>query len=179
MKSKIILDKKEIDRMIVRITHEILEKNQSIKDLVIVGIRTRGVYLALRIAKKIKRFEKKDIQVGILDINLYRDDINILDHQPVIRKTEIPFDITGKNVILVDDVLYRGRTIRAALDALMDIGRPKTIQLAVLIDRGLRELPIKADFTGKEIPTSTKENIEVHFKECDKDDLVVIKTGEK
>lgn len=174
MKSTKILDKKEISRTLSRIAHQILEKNKSTKDLVLVGIRTRGVFLAERIAKKLKESEKENVPVGILDINLYRDDLSILNYHPVVRKTEIPFDIKNKIIVLIDDVLFTGRTIRSALDALMDIGRPKCIQLAVLIDRGHRELPISADFTGKILPTSLNEIVEVKLKETDKIDSVQI-----
>ncbi|MBL7130948.1 MAG: bifunctional pyr operon transcriptional regulator/uracil phosphoribosyltransferase PyrR [Candidatus Omnitrophica bacterium] len=169
-----VLDKEAINRALMRIAHEILEKDGGIEDLCIVGIRNRGAYLADRLANCIEKIENKKTPVGILDITLYRDDLTSIAAQPVVRKTEIPFDISGKRVILVDDVLYTGRTIRAALDALIDFGRPKVIQLAVLIDRGHRELPIRADFVGKNIPTSQNESIEVRLKEIDGKDEVVI-----
>lgn len=140
----------------------------------LVGIRTRGAYLARRIAENIHRIEDVTLPVGILDITLYRDDLTLIAPHPVVRKTEIDFDINNKHIILVDDVLYTGRTIRSALDALMDFGRPATIQLAVLVDRGHRELPIRADYVGKNIPTSKNETVEVHLEEVDGRDEVVI-----
>ncbi len=169
-----ILDKDAIGRSLMRISHEILEKNKFTKDLVIVGIRNRGAYLAQRLAKSIERISKKLPPVGILDITLYRDDLTQIGPQPVVHKTEIDFDISDKAVILVDDVLYTGRTVRCALDELIDFGRPKSIQLAVLVDRGHRELPIKADYVGKNIPTSKRENVEVRLQEVDGKDEVVI-----
>jgi len=168
------MDADAIRRALTRIAHEILEKNQGTKDLVLVGIRRRGVPLARKIAQIIKEIEGTSVPLGILDITLYRDDLSQLGYQPVVRKTEVPFDITGKKVILVDDVLYTGRTVRAALDALIDLGRPKLIQLAVLIDRGHRELPIRADFVGKNVPTSRKEEISVSVQEIDGVDRVAI-----
>lgn len=170
-----ILDSETVNRSITRIAHEILEKNKGTKDLCLVGIRNRGVYLAKRLAQCIKGIEQASVPVGALDITLYRDDLTLVAAQPVVRKTEIDFDITDKNIVLVDDVLYTGRTIRAALDALIDLGRPKAIQLAVLIDRGHRELPIRADFVGKNIPTANNEVVEVRLKEVDgKDEAVII-----
>ncbi len=144
-----------------RIAHEIIEKNRGTKNLYLVGIQRGGVHLARRLALKIKAVEQVEIGVGCLDISMYRDDISIRKNHPVVRKTELHEDISGKNIVLVDDVLFTGRSIRAAMDALMDFGRPAQIQLAVLIDRGHRELPIRADYVGKNIPTSRKENIEV------------------
>jgi pyrimidine operon attenuation protein/uracil phosphoribosyltransferase len=170
-----ILDKQTIDRTLMRIAHEILEKNKGSDDLCVVGIRTRGAVLAERIQKCIKAIEGREIPAGILDITLYRDDLTLIDTQPVVHETEIDFDISDKKVILVDDVLFTGRTIRAALNALNDFGRPANIQLAVLIDRGHRELPIRADFIGKNIPTALDENVQVILKETDnKEDEVVI-----
>lgn len=169
-----ILDQEGINRAIMRIAHEIIEKNKGTVDLCIVGIRNRGVFIAQRIAECIKKIENVSIPVGALDITLYRDDLALASGQPLVRKTEIDFDINNKNLILVDDVLYTGRTIRAALDALIDFGRPKSIQLAVLVDRGHRELPIRADFVGKNIPTSNKESVEVHLQEADNSDEVLI-----
>lgn len=169
-----LLDKDTISRTLMRIAHEILEKNKGIKDLCLVGIRNRGVYLALRLAECIKKIENESIPVGILDITLYRDDLTLIAPQPVVHKTEIDFDITDKNIVLVDDVLYTGRTIRAALDALIDFGRPQSIKLAVLIDRGHRELPVRADYVGKNIPTSQNEIVEVRLEESDGKDEVVI-----
>ncbi len=169
-----ILDQEGINRAIMRIAHEIIEKNKGVSGLCIVGIRNRGVYLAERIADCIKKIESANIPTGALDITLYRDDLALASGQPLVRKTEIDFDINDQNLILVDDVLYTGRTIRAALDALIDFGRPKSIQLAVLVDRGHRELPIRADFVGKNIPTSNKESVEVKLEETDGIDEVVI-----
>lgn len=163
----VLMDESAIRRALTRISHEILEKNKGMDDIVLVGIRTRGVPIAERIAKEIEGIEGKRPPVGVLDITLYRDDLSTLSYQPIIHETELPVDITGKDVILVDDVLYTGRTIRAALDALIDMGRPTTIQLAVLIDRGHRELPIRADYVGKNIPTSRNELVEVRLPEYD------------
>ncbi len=169
-----ILDQEGINRAIMRIAHEIVEKNKGTAELCIIGIRNRGVYIAKRIAECIKKFEGADVITGALDITLYRDDLALASGQPLVRKTEIDFDINDQNLVLVDDVLYTGRTIRAALDALIDFGRPKSIQLAVLVDRGHRELPIRADFVGKNIPTSNKESVEVKLEEADGVDEVVI-----
>ena len=171
-----VLDKKEMTRMLKRIAHEIVEQNRGTKDLIIVGIKTRGDYLAKRITRYIKSIEKTEVPVGALDITLYRDDLTEIDAQPLVmmRSTDIPFDITKKRIILVDDVLYTGRTIRAALDALMDLGRPTSIRLAVLIDRGHRQLPIQADFVGKTIATSKREQVEVNLREVDKVENVII-----
>jgi pyrimidine operon attenuation protein/uracil phosphoribosyltransferase len=169
-----ILDKDTLSRSLTRIAHEILEKNKGTHDLCIIGIRNRGAYLARRLADCIESIERSHIPVGILDITLYRDDLTLVASQPIVHKTEIGFDITDKIVILVDDVLYTGRTIRAALDALIDFGRPKSIQLAVLVDRGHRELPIRADYVGKNIPTSVSETVEVRLNEVDGRDEVVI-----
>jgi pyrimidine operon attenuation protein/uracil phosphoribosyltransferase len=170
-----VLDKDAVARSLMRIAHEIAEKNKGIADLCLVGIRNRGVFLAERLAGCIKKIENKDVPVGILDITLYRDDLTLVGSQPQVRKTEIGFDISDKILILVDDVLYSGRTIRAALDALIDFGRPKSIQLAVLVDRGHRELPIRADYVGKNIPTSQNESVEVRLQETDgKDEVVII-----
>ena len=169
-----ILDKDTISRSLMRIAHEILEKNKGTQDLCLVGIRNRGAYLAKRLADFIEQIEKERLPVGILDITLYRDDLTLIAAQPVVHKTEIDFDISDKNVVLVDDVLYTGRTVRAALDALIDFGRPKSIQLAVLVDRGHRELPIRADYVGKNIPTAQNETVEVRLEEVDGKDEVVI-----
>lgn len=175
MPSKRLFTKEEIERAITRISHEIIENNKDINDIAIVGIRTRGYVLAERIAKCISNLKGVTVDVGALDITLYRDDLSVISEQPVIHKTEIDFDIEDKDIILVDDVLYTGRTIRSALDALIDFGRPRTIKLAVLIDRGHRELPIRADYTGKNVPTSKKEIVEVKLKEIDGEDEVSIK----
>ncbi len=169
-----ILDKDALNRSIMRIAHEILEKNKGTQGLCLVGIRKRGVYLAQRLAGCIKKIENADVEVGALDITLYRDDLTLIAAQPVVHKTEIDFDISNKNLILVDDVLYTGRTVRAALDALTDFGRPKAIQVAVLVDRGHRELPVRADYVGKNIPTARNETVEVRLEEADGKDEVVI-----
>ena len=169
-----IMDKDALNRSLIRIAHEILEKKKGVQDLCIIGIRNRGAYLAKRLAGCIERIENKKAPVGILDITLYRDDLTTIATHPIVHKTEIDFDITDKIVILVDDVLYTGRTIRSAFDALVDFGRPKSIQLAVLIDRGHRELPIRADYVGKNVPTSLNETVEVRLEEVDGRDEVVI-----
>ena len=162
-----IMDQEAVRRALQRVAHEIVEKNKGIGDLSLVGIRTRGVALAERLNEFIKQIEGKSVAVGILDITLYRDDLTLVSHQPVVHETLIDFDITDKKIVLVDDVLFTGRTIRAALDALIDFGRPSNIQLAVLIDRGHRELPIRADYVGKNIPTSLNQNVKVKIKEID------------
>jgi pyrimidine operon attenuation protein / uracil phosphoribosyltransferase len=171
-----ILDEQAINRALTRIAHEILEKNKGGEDLVIVGIKTRGVPLAKRLQEKIKKIEGITIPIGELDITLYRDDLQMAveNDEPEILGTDIPVDISNKIVILIDDVLYTGRTVRAAMDAVMDVGRPSLIQLAVLVDRGHRELPIRADYVGKNIPTSDKEIIVVQLTEVDQADLVSI-----
>jgi pyrimidine operon attenuation protein/uracil phosphoribosyltransferase len=171
---KELLDKKDIDRVLSRMAHEILERNKGAKGLCLVGIQRGGVHLAKRLAHKIKEIENKDVPVGSLDIAFYRDDLSIRKEQPEVRRTEVPCELSDQKVVLVDDVLFTGRSIRAALDALMDIGRPANIQLAVLIDRGHRELPIKADFVGKNIPTAINENVEVNLEEEGKEDRVTI-----
>lgn len=173
-----ILDEAGIERAITRIAHEVLERNKGIEGLGIVGIRNRGAYLAERIARKIEEIGEGGVPVGVLDITLYRDDLTAIAEQPVVHKTEIDFDIKDKKIILVDDVLFTGRTIRCALDELIDFGRPKNIQLAILIDRGHRELPIRADYVGKNVPTSFKEAVDVKLKEVDGVDEVVISEGE-
>ena len=169
-----ILTKEEISRAITRISHEILERNKGAQNLAIVGIRTRGYVIAQRIASSIAHIDGAKLQVGALDITLYRDDLSVVSEQPVMHKTEIDFDIESKNIVLVDDVLYTGRTIRCALDELIDFGRPKSIQLAVLVDRGHRELPIRADYVGKNLPTSQRELVEVKLEEIDGEDGVWI-----
>ena len=173
-----VLDAAGLNRSLMRIAHEILEKNKGTKGLCLVGIRNRGAFMAKRLNRCIRDIEGEDVGVGILDITLYRDDLTLIAQQPVVHKTEIDFDITDKNVVLVDDVLFTGRTIRAAMDALIDLGRPKSIQLAVLIDRGHRELPIRADYVGKNIPTSVTETVEVRFSEADGvDEVVIVEKG--
>ncbi len=169
-----IIDKDGIRRALTRISHEIVEKNKGTDELVIIGIRTRGVPLAKRLKENISEIEGVELPVGILDITLYRDDLSQVAHQPIVHKTEIPFDITGKKVILVDDVIYTGRTVRAALDALVDLGRPDRIQLAVLVDRGHRELPIRPDFVGKNLPTSNKEVVNVNLQETDGSERILL-----
>ncbi|MBS4211916.1 MULTISPECIES: bifunctional pyr operon transcriptional regulator/uracil phosphoribosyltransferase PyrR [Neobacillus] len=172
----IVLDEQAIGRALTRIAHQIIEKNKGIEDCVLVGIRTRGIYIAKRLALKIAQIEGSPIQVGELDITLYRDDLTkkTESQEPLVKGSDIPFDISDKKVVLVDDVLYTGRTVRAGLDALMDLGRPASIQLAVLVDRGHRELPIRADYVGKNIPTSSNEKIVVELLEVDKVDQVSI-----
>jgi len=174
-----IVDADGLRRIVTRIAHEIVERNKGVGDLVLVGIRRRGVPIAQRLAAKIEEFEGAQPVLGSLDITLYRDDLSTVAHQPVVGSTDIPVDINGKIVVLVDDVLYTGRTIRAAMDALIDFGRPRAIQLAVVIDRGHRELPIRADFVGKNVPTSKKEVIGVKLSDVDGVDSVVIKEGEE
>jgi len=173
-----ILTKEEIERAIKRISHEILEKNKDSKNLAIIGIRTRGYVLAERIADAIEAIDGARLPVGALDITLYRDDLSVISEQPVVHRTEIDFDIEGKIIILVDDVLYTGRTIRCALDALIDFGRPKIIQLAILIDRGHKELPIRADYVGKNVPTSQKELVQLRLEETDGEDIVFIEEAQ-
>ena len=174
-----IIDADGLRRIVTRIAHEIVERNKGVEDLVLVGIRRRGVPLANRMAEKIKEFEGRAPAEGSLDITLYRDDLSTVSHQPVVGSSEIPVDIHNKVIVLVDDVLYTGRTVRAAMDALIDFGRPRAIQLAVVIDRGHRELPIRADFVGKNVPTSSKEVIGVKLAEIDGVDSVVIKELEE
>jgi pyrimidine operon attenuation protein/uracil phosphoribosyltransferase len=173
--TKELMNKNDIDRALTRIAHEIIEKNKGTEKLCLVGIQRGGVHLAKRLASKIKLIEKKDIPVGSLDIAFYRDDLNIRKEQPIVRRTEVPFEVTDLKIILVDDVLFTGRSIRAALDALMDLGRPAIIHLVVLIDRGHRELPIKSDYVGKNIPTSLSETVEVNLVEEGVEDRVILK----
>lgn len=172
------MDGENIRRAMYRLSHEITEHNKGISDIILVGIRTRGVPLANRLAELIGEQEKAVIPVGVLDITFYRDDLSLISSQPVLHRTELPMNITNKKIVLVDDVLYTGRTVRAALDALMDHGRPDSIQLAVLIDRGHRELPIRADYVGKNVPTSKREVVHVKLKETDGEDRVVIVENE-
>jgi len=172
--SKELLDKIDVDRAITRMAHEIIEKNKGIDSLCLVGIQRGGVHIAKRLLSRLETIEGKSIPVGTLDITLYRDDINVRKEQPMVRRTEVNCDIDNKKVILVDDVLFTGRSIRAAMDAIMDLGRPSAVQLAVLVDRGHRELPIKADFVGKNIPTSKDENVEVQLEEEGGEDRVVL-----
>lgn len=169
-----ILDSEAMRRALTRIAHEIIERNKGTEDVALVGIRRRGVPIAARLQEKIREIEKVEVPMGILDITLYRDDLTTVASHPTLHKTDIPFDIEGKIIVLTDDVLYTGRTIRAAMDALMDLGRPKAIQLAVLIDRGHREIPIRADYVGKNVPTSSKEIIECKLQEVDGEERVII-----
>jgi pyrimidine operon attenuation protein/uracil phosphoribosyltransferase len=173
-----VLDDAALDRALTRISHEILERNAGAGNLAFVGLRTRGVTIARRLARKIATIDGASLPVGTLDITLYRDDLD-LRGAPAIRGTDIPFSIKGKTVILVDDVLFTGRTIRAALDAIIDLGRPTMIQLAILIDRGHRELPIRPDFVGKNLPTSRRETVAVRLREHDGEDRVVIEEPEE
>lgn len=170
-----LMDEKAIARAITRVSHEIIERNKGIKDVILIGIKTRGVPMADRIAKKIEQIEGSKVYTGEMDITLYRDDLKMQHQDPVINSTSINFDINDKVVVLVDDVLYTGRTVRSALNAIMDLGRPKSIQLAVLVDRGHRELPIRADYVGKNVPTSKQEIIAVKLLEVDGEDSVKIK----
>ena len=174
IKKTSIMDADGIRRALIRIAHEITEKNKGVENVALVGIRTRGVPLAARIAEEIQKIESVKVPTGSLDITLYRDDLTTMGYNPVIHGTEIDFDVTGKHIVLVDDVLYTGRTIRAALDAIIDMGRPNSIQLAVLIDRGHRELPIRADYAGKNVPTSRKETVDVALQEEGKEDEVIL-----
>ena len=170
-----IMNSEDMNRTLIRLAHQIIEKNDGVDDLCLIGIKTRGVPLAKRIASNIERFENKKVDVGILDITLYRDDLSKINIDPIINKTDVPFPIEGKTVVLVDDVIYTGRTARAALDALVKLGRPAKIQLCELIDRGHSELPIKANFVGKNIPTAKSEVVSVLVKEIDGEESVVIK----
>jgi pyrimidine operon attenuation protein / uracil phosphoribosyltransferase len=172
----VVMDAERMARTLVRIAHEIVERNRGIEELALVGIRTRGVPIARRIARAIGEINGHQLPTGALDITLYRDDLmrHAVGPQPLVRRTEIPFSIDDKLILLVDDVLYTGRTIRAALDALIDFGRPKAIQLVVLVDRGHRELPIKADYVGKNLPTSLSQSVQVHLSEVDDRDEVEI-----
>ena len=178
MKTKVVMDDKGIERAMARIAHEILERNKELEDVVILGIPTRGHSLARRLQKKIEEIEGVKVPTGAVDATMYRDDIGIKRDQPPLKEMDIPISIDGKTVIMVDDVLFTGRTIRAAMNALMDFGRPIAIRLAVLVDRGHRELPIKADYVGKNIPTSRKEGVKVLLKETDETNEVVVTSGE-
>ena len=174
-----VMDADRMSRALTRIAHEILERNRGLDELALVGIRTRGVPLARRLARALKEINGDDVPTGALDITLYRDDLmrHAVGPQPVVRRTEIPFSIDGRKILLVDDVLYTGRTTRAALDALIDFGRPQAIQLIVLVDRGHRELPIKADYVGKNLPTALDESVQVRLQEIDDRDEVVLEKG--
>src|SRR6266705_103692 len=176
IKSAVVMDADRIARTLTRIAHEIVERNKGVDDLALIGVRTRGVHIARRLARSLKEITGDDVPTGTLDITLYRDDLmrHAVGPQPVIRRTESRFSIDDKKILLVDDVLYTGRTTRAALDALIDFGRPKGIQLVVLVDRGHRELPIKADYVGKNLPTSPSQSVQVHLTEIDGRDQVEI-----
>lgn len=174
MSDAVVMSSDDVRRAIVRIAHEIVEQNRGCQDLMLVGMRTRGVPLAQRIAKAIREFEGEEVPVGALDIGLYRDDLSARGARIEIKPSELPEDVADKRVVLVDDVLYTGRSIRAALDALIDYGRPRSIQLAVLVDRGHRELPIRADYVGKNLPTSQQDEVVVELQETDGQDRVVI-----
>ncbi len=174
MSKKILMTPEDIRRTLARIAHETIERNKAIEHLILVGMRTRGVPLAKRLAANIEDFEGLKIPVGALDITPYRDDLASLNRQPLVKRTDIPVNIDGKSIVLVDDVLYTGRSTRAAMDALIDLGRPQSIQLAVLVDRGHRELPIRADYVGKNIPSSRDEEIQVRLVETDGIDEVTI-----
>ncbi len=169
-----VMDARRIKRALHRMVTEIIEYNRDLNSLVVVGIRTRGIYLGKRVSKMIKELENVKIPTGVLDITLYRDDFSELEAQHMVKKTEIDFSVGDKEILLVDDVLFTGRTIRAAMDSLFDLGRPKSIQLLVLIDRGHRELPIRADYVGKFLPTSKREIVQVHLEEIDETDEVLI-----
>ena len=175
----VVMDADRIARTITRIAHEIVERNRGVDDLALVGVRTRGVHLARRLARALKDITGQDVPNGALDITLYRDDLmrQAVGPQPLVRRTEIPFSIDNRKILLVDDVLYTGRTTRAALDALIDFGRPLAIQLVVLVDRGHRELPIKADYVGKNLPTSAEESVQVCLEESDDRDEVMLREG--
>lgn len=174
-----LLSKEDIKRILYRLAHQILEKNQNPQELVLVGIQTRGVYLAKRLQKIIKEIENIEVPLGVLDITLYRDDLTTVGEVPLVKETAINFDLNEKIVILVDDVLFTGRTVRAALDEIMDFGRPKRVELLVLVDRGHRELPVRADFVGKNIPTAKRELVEVRLEEVDgREEIVILEKGE-
>ncbi len=178
-KENLILDERQISRVLARISHEISERNAGARNLVVVGIQTRGAHLARRLAKLLTELERLNVPVGEMDITFYRDDIETRPDRPIVKKTNLPFSIDDKIVILVDDVLFTGRTVRAALDELVDFGRPRAVQLAVLVDRGHRELPIRADYIGKNIPTSQSQEVVVRVKETDRQDSVSLKDKKK
>jgi pyrimidine operon attenuation protein/uracil phosphoribosyltransferase len=175
----VVMDADRISRTLIRIAHEIVERNKGVDHLALVGIRTRGVHIARRLARSLREISGGEVPTGALDITLYRDDLmrHAVGPQPLVRRTEIPFSIDDRKILLVDDVLYTGRTVRAALDALIDFGRPRAIQLIVLVDRGHRELPIKADYVGKNLPTSPSESVQVRLQEADGQDEVVVQEG--
>ena len=174
IENTVLMDADGVRRALTRIAHEIVERNKGVENILLVGIRTRGVPLAERVADEIEKIESVRPPVGVLDITLYRDDLSMMDYQPVVRPTEMPVDIGGRTIVLVDDVLFTGRTIRSALDALIDMGRPRSIQLAVLVDRGHRELPIRADYVGKNVPTAAREFVSVQLAELDEAEKVIL-----
>ena len=176
---RVVLDAEAIERALTRVAHEILERNKGTDQLALVGIRSRGDHIARRLRDKIRQIENVEVPTGIIDITLYRDDLNYSLQQPEVRGTDIPFPVEGRRIVLVDDVLYTGRTIRAALDALVDFGRPRSVQLVVLVDRGHRELPIRADYVGKNLPTALNESVRVRLQESNGRDEVVISRGEE
>ena len=176
---RMVLDAQGVERALARVTHEILERNKGVGNLVFIGVRSLGVEIAERLAAKAATIEGVEVPRGVIDITLYRDDLSRAGQQPAVKGTDIPFPIDDRQVVLVDDVLYTGRTVRAALDALMDLGRPRSVQLAVLIDRGHRELPIRADYVGKNLPTAADESVQVRLRERDGRDEVVLITGEE
>jgi len=179
MSESIVMQEEDIRRALNRMAHEIVERNRGSHGLIFLGMHTRGVPLAMRLASKIQEFEGQEVPMGTLDISLYRDDLSYTHLRPVVQNTEMPADITGKKVVLVDDVLFTGRSIRAAMDAVVDFGRPQTVQLAVLVDRGHRELPIRADYVGKNLPTAHHEDIQVRLKEVDgRDEVAIVRRGE-
>lgn len=169
-----IMDEKKMERTFARITMEIIEHNRDLSQVVLIGIQTKGVHVAKRIQQRIKELENIELPLGVLDITLFRDDLHKKEHQPIVQKTEINFSIEDKTIILIDDVIFTGRTIRAAMDSLFDLGRPSSIQLLVFIDRGHRELPISPDFRGKYLPTSRRERVNVRLEEIDKENQVLI-----
>jgi pyrimidine operon attenuation protein/uracil phosphoribosyltransferase len=179
LSDRTLMSAEDVQRALVRVAHEIVERNKGAENLILVGMQTRGVPLAKRLAATIKGLEGINVPVGSLDISLYRDDLSSLSLKPTVHRTDIPVDVTDKQIVLVDDVFYTGRSIRAAMDALMDLGRPQSIQLAVLVDRGHRELPIRADYVGKNIPTSKNEEIKVDIKEVDGEDKVIIVSSDR
>ncbi|MBI3040720.1 MAG: bifunctional pyr operon transcriptional regulator/uracil phosphoribosyltransferase PyrR [Chloroflexi bacterium] len=180
MTERVVMTAEDIRRSLARITHEIIERNKTTEHLLLVGMRTRGVPLAKRLAANIEGITASKIPVGALDISLYRDDLSLLNRQPTVQRTDIPGNIDGKSVVLVDDVLYTGRSTRAAMDALIDLGRPQSIQLAVLVDRGHRELPIRADYVGRNIPSARQEKIQVQLVETDGlDEVVIVKSSQE
>jgi pyrimidine operon attenuation protein/uracil phosphoribosyltransferase len=174
-----VMDADDLRRAITRIAHEILERNSGTDNLAIIGIQTRGAHLARRVAEAIRGIEGTGVPVGVLDITLYRDDLQTVAEQPVVNESDIPFDVQGRTIVLVDDVLYTGRTVRAALDEIIDFGRPKAVHLAVIVDRGHRELPIRADYVGKNVPTSATEIVAVRMIEKDGADEVLIQSVER